>query len=68
VLDLKKAINDGPVYPRGSITVQTKPTKERGREQIILFFKMLKISKNIYLSKKKNLPRKLKKLEVLRNI
>jgi hypothetical protein len=36
--------------------------------QIILFFKMLKISNNIYLSKKKKLARKLKKLEVLRNI
>jgi len=44
-----------------------KPTKERSRAQII-FFKMLKISNNIYLSKKKNMPRKLKKLEVLRNI
>jgi hypothetical protein len=32
-----------------------KPTKERGRAQIILFFKMLRISNNIYLSKKKTI-------------
>ncbi len=32
-----------------------KPTKERDQAQIILFFKMLRISNNIYLSKKKTI-------------